>query len=54
MILDDFDDLLMEFEEESNEPKYWFTNYKMTQIENLHDYLDSLDETGKVLSFATI
>ena len=51
---EDFDDLLMEFEEESDEAKYWFTNYKMTQIENLHNYLDSLDETGKVLSFATI
>ena len=26
----------------------------MTQIEKLHDYLNSLEETGKVLSFATI
>jgi predicted RND superfamily exporter protein len=26
----------------------------MTQIEKLHDYLNSLDQTGKVLSFATI
>ena len=51
---DDFDDLLMELEEESNEPKYWFTEHKMTKIEKLHDYLDSLEETGKVLSFATI
>ena len=51
---DDFDDLLMEMEEESNEAKYWFTDYKMTQIEKLHDYLNSLEETGKVLSFATI
>ncbi len=51
---DDFDDLLMELEVDSNEPKYWFTEYKMTQIEKLHDYLDSLEETGKVLSFATI
>ncbi len=51
---DDFDDLLMELEVDSNEPKYWFTEHKMTQIEKLHDYLDSLEETGKVLSFATI
>jgi len=51
---DEFDDLFMEMEEESNEPKYWFTDYKMTQIEKLHDYLNSLDQTGKVLSFATI
>ncbi len=53
-VSDDFDDLLMELEEESNEAKYWFTDYKMSQIEKLHDYLHSLDETGKVLSFATI
>ena len=53
-ISEDFDDLLMEMEEESVEAKYWFTDYKMTQIEKLHDYLNSLDETGKVLSFATI
>ena len=46
--------ILMEFEEESNEAKYWFTDYKMTKIEKLHDYLNSLEETGKVLSFATI
>ena len=44
----------MELEEDSNEPKYWFTEYKMGQIEKLHDYLNSLEETGKVLSFATI
>ena len=52
--LDDLDDLLMEMDQQNNEPKYWFTDYKMTKIEELHDYLDSLDETGKVLSFATI
>ena len=52
--LDDLDDLLLELEEDSNEPKYWFTEYKMGQIEKLHDYLNSLEETGKVLSFANI
>ena len=52
--MDDLDDLLLELEEDSNEPKYWFTEYKMGQIEKLHDYLNSLEETGKVLSFATI
>ena len=52
--LDDFDDLLLELEGESNEAKYWFTEYKMEKIEQLHDYLNSLEETGKVLSFATI
>lgn len=52
--IDDFDDLLLELEEESKEAKYWFTEYKMKKIEQLHDYLNSLEETGKVLSFATI
>lgn len=34
--------------------KYWFTAYKMEKIEKIHDYLNSLPETGKVLSLATI
>ena len=51
---DDFDDLFSELEEENNDPKYWFTKDKMYKIEKLHDHLDNMDETGKVLSFATI
>ena len=51
---DDFDDLFSELEEENSDPKYWFTKDKMNKIEKLHDHLDNMDETGKVLSFATI
>ncbi|MDI9246197.1 MMPL family transporter [Marinobacter sp. CHS3-4] len=31
----------------------WFTYKKMSQLEKVHDYLDSLPETGKVLSIST-
>ncbi|MDC0651666.1 MMPL family transporter [Alphaproteobacteria bacterium] len=51
---DDFDEVFADISSESNDPKYWFTKDKMNKIEKTHDYLDSLDETGKVLSFATI
>jgi hypothetical protein len=46
-----------EFEEsESTEDdgRYWFTADKMARITKIHDYLDSLPETGKVLSLATM
>ena len=49
-----------EFEEwesdSSNEDKakYWFTRDKMDKIIKVHDYLDSLPEIGKVLSFGSI
>jgi len=38
----------------SNDEKYWFTADKMSRIKSVHAYLDSLDETGKVLSLATM
>ena len=43
-------------EEESNEDKskYWFTRNKIDKILKVHDYLDSLPEIGKVLSFGSI
>ncbi len=31
----------------------WYTYQKMQQLEQVHDYLDSLPETGKVLSIST-
>jgi predicted RND superfamily exporter protein len=49
---EEFDDF-EEFEEENND-KYWFTAEKMTMVSKIHDYLDSLPETGKVLSLATM
>ena len=33
---------------------YWFTADKMRTITNIHDWLDALPETGKVLSLATL
>lgn len=34
--------------------KYWFTPEKMARIAAVHDYLDRLPETGKVLSVVTL
>ncbi len=52
------DDEFSEWEEdtENNEEKskYWFTRDKMDKILKVHDYLDSLPEIGKVLSFGSI
>ncbi len=40
-------------EGESFEQSYWFTRRGMERLEEIHDYLDSLPQTGKVLSLAT-
>jgi len=48
---DDFDNW---DDEEKDEAKYWFTRNKIDKIINVHDYLDSLQEVGKVLSFASM
>lgn len=54
IIEEDFDDIFDEFNSTSDDPKYWFTRDRMKKIEALHDYLDSIEQTGTVLSFATI
>ncbi len=41
-------------DEEKNDDKYWFTKDKIETISNIHNYLDSLPEIGKVLSFSSI
>tara|TARA_B100000989_G_scaffold291508_1_gene266056 strand:- start:475 stop:2874 length:2400 start_codon:yes stop_codon:yes gene_type:complete len=41
-------------EEEKNDDKYWFTKDKIDKIANVHNYLDSLPQVGKVLSFSSI
>ncbi len=43
-----------EFEHAKDDEKYWFTADKMARITKIHDYLDSLPETGKVMSLATM
>ena len=50
---DEFDDWENEDKDEEKS-KYWFTRDKMDKIIRVHDYLDSLPEVGKVLSFASI
>jgi len=49
-IFDEFD----EFDKAAKDEKYWFTAEKMTRVKAVHAYLNSLPETGKVLSLATI
>ncbi len=41
-------------DENENEDKYWFTRDKVNKIKKVHDYLDSLEPVGKVLSFSSI
>ncbi len=41
-------------DEEKNDDKYWFTKDKIETISNIHNYLDSLPQIGKVLSFSSI
>lgn len=50
-LLDEFE---AEFTEESTGSQYWFTAHRMKQVEEVHDYLDALPETGKVLSLGTM
>ena len=56
--IDNKDEEFEEWEEEINneedKAKYWFTRDKMDKIIKVHDYLDSLPEIGKVLSFGSI
>ena len=48
---DDFDSW---DDEEKDDSKYWFTRNKIDIITKVHDYLDSLEEVGKVISFASM
>jgi len=53
------DDEFSEWEEDNkgdldNMSKYWFTRNKIDKILKVHDYLDSLPEIGKVISFGSI
>ncbi len=40
--------------EESDPADYWFTPFKIDRIKQVHDYLESLPEVGKVLSLVSI
>ena len=51
---EEFDAFEEEFEESAGEAQYWFTAEKMARIEKIHDYLNGLEQTGKVLSLGTM
>ena len=48
---DDFDNWE---DEEKDDAKYWFTRNKIDRINQVHDYLDSLQAVGKVISFSSM
>ena len=52
-LTEDEDDWGDESEDENSE-KYWFTKDKIDKINKVHNYLDSLEPVGKVLSFSSI
>ncbi|MDC0043415.1 MMPL family transporter [Candidatus Pelagibacter sp.] len=49
---DEFED--WDDNDNQNDEKYWFTKDKIDKIKKVHNYLDSLPEVGKVLSFSSI
>ena len=51
---DEFSEWEEDIEKNEDKSKYWFTRDKMDKILKVHDYLDSLPEIGKVLSFGSI
>jgi predicted RND superfamily exporter protein len=51
-VFDKFEDI--ETTSQETKLKYWFTPEKMSRIAAVHDYLDNLPETGKVLSVVTL
>jgi predicted RND superfamily exporter protein len=51
-VFDEFGEI--ETDSQKTKQKYWFTPRKMASIAAVHDYLDNLPETGKVLSVVTL
>ncbi len=49
--LDSFDE---EYETATYDEQYWFTEYKMDKVKEVHEYLEKQPEIGKVLSLATM
>lgn len=43
-----------EFEKKADDGRYWFTAERMELVKRIHNYLDGLPETGKVLSLGTM
>jgi uncharacterized protein len=54
-ITENDDDEFESWDDESqDDSKYWFTRNKINIITKVHDYIDSLEGVGKVMSFASI
>ena len=51
---DEFSEWDEDIKDSEDKSRYWFTRDKMDKILKVHDYLDSLPEIGKVLSFGSI
>jgi uncharacterized protein len=51
---DEFADPFDKATQEEDYNKYWFMEDRMEIVEKVHDYLDGLPETGKVLSLGTL
>ena len=51
---DEFDEDEENENKKEDKSKYWFTRDKMDKIIKVHNYLESLPEIGKVLSFGSI
>ena len=51
---DEFEEWEEANENEKDKSKYWFTRDKMDRIIKVHEYLETLPEIGKVLSFGSI
>jgi len=61
VVADDFEDEFFEdefFEDEDTGydiggDSYWYNSYRLKTIDSIHEYLESLEEAGKVVSFST-
>ena len=47
-------DFFQDSDSDEYKDSYWFTNFRVNNIINVHKYLESLPEIGKVLSFYSI
>ena len=48
------DDFFQESDSNEYKDSYWFTNFRVNNIVNVHQYLETLPEIGKVLSFYSV
>jgi predicted RND superfamily exporter protein len=51
---DEFGEFEAEIDAKSDDEQYWFSQDKMDTITRVHEYLESLDEVGKVQSLASL